>query len=105
MKVTITKSAEESLEEIYLYKCEYSIKYADELLDKIYNFAIKNLSEFPELGRVYNKKKGLYRLVFSEGYNIYYTINGDDVFILYIIDGSISLNERLEDPNVTLPNN
>lgn len=103
MKVTITKNAEDSLEDIYRYKCEYSVQHADEFLDKIYDFSIKNLSTFPALGRLYNEDKGLYRLVFSEGYNIYYVVSAEEVFILYIIDGSISLNQRLEDPDVTLP--
>ncbi len=98
MKVVITQSAEASLEEIYRYKCEYSVAHADEFLDEIYAFTIKNLSEFPHLGRVYNEARGLFRLVYRKGFNIYYTIGEQEVFVLFIIDGALSFNQELADP-------
>lgn len=103
MKVTITPTAEDSLEGIYQYKCEYSVAYADEFVAKIYSFIIKNLSQFPRIGRPYNPARGLFRLVYGEGFNIYYTIGEQEVFVLFIIDGSISLNQELADPDIELP--
>jgi toxin ParE1/3/4 len=103
MKVIITQTAESSLEEIYRYKCEYSVAHADEFLSNIYAFTTDNLSQFPRLGHAYNPERGLFRLIFGKAYNIYYTIREQEVFVLFIIDGSISLNQELADPDVYLP--
>ena len=103
MKVIITQTAEDSLEEIYRYKCEYSVAHADEFLSNIYAFTTENLSQFPRLGHVYNPERSLFRLIYAKAFNIYYTIREQEVFVLFIIDGSISLNQELADPKVTLP--
>lgn len=103
MKVVITRTAETSLEDIYRHKCGYSIAHADDFLNEIYDFIVRNLSEFPHLGRPYNPARGLFRLVYSKGFNIYYTIRADEVFVLFIVDGLLSLNQELADPNVELP--
>jgi|AntRauTorckE5430_2_1112549.scaffolds.fasta_scaffold156941_1 plasmid stabilization system protein ParE len=105
MKVIIAQTAEDSLGEIYRYKCEYSVTHADEFLSQIYAFTTDNLSEFPRLGHVYNTERGLFRLIFAKAYNIYYTIREQELFVLFVIDGSISLNQELElaDPGVALP--
>ena len=103
MKVIITQSAEDSLDEIYRYKCEYSVAHADEFLSNIYAFTTENLSQFPRLGHIYNPKRDLFRLIYAKTFNIYYTIREQEVFVLFIIDGSISLNQDLADPSVTLP--
>ena len=63
----------------------------------------ENLSQFPRLGHVYNPERGLFRLIYAKAFNIYYTIRDQEVFVLFIIDGSISLNQELADPKVTLP--
>lgn len=89
MKVIITRTAEDSLGEIYHYKCEYSVTHADEFLSVIYAFTTDNLSEFLRLGHAYNPERGLFRLIFAKTYNIYYTIREQELFILFIIDGSI----------------
>lgn len=103
MKVIITRTAEASLEEIYRYKCNYSIAHADDFLNEIYAFIFSTLSEFPHLGRPYNPERGLFRLVYSKGFNVYYTIRAEEVFVLFIIDGAISLNQDLADPETKLP--
>lgn len=103
MKVIITQTAEDSLEEIYRYKCEYSVAHADEFLSNIYAFTTENLSQFPRLGHVYNAERGLFRLIYAKAFNIYYTIREQEVFVLFIIDGSISLNQELADSTVRLP--
>jgi plasmid stabilization system protein ParE len=103
MKVIITQTAEDSLEEIHRYKCDYSVAHADEFLSNIYAFTTENLSEFPRLGRVYNPERGLFRLIYAKAFNIYYIIREQEVFVLFIIDGSVSLNQDLADPKVSLP--
>ncbi len=99
MKVVITQTAEASLEEIYRYKCEYSVVHADEFLTEIYAFIVKNLSEFPHLGHVYNEMRGLFRLVSRKGFNVYYAIDDQTVFVLFIIDGALNFNQELADPH------
>jgi plasmid stabilization system protein ParE len=103
MKVIITQTAEDSLEEIYRYKCDYSVAHADEFLSDIYAFTTENLSQFPRLGHVYNAERGLFRLIYAKAFNIYYTIREQEVFVLFIIDGSISLNQELANSTVRLP--
>jgi hypothetical protein len=46
---------------------------------------------------------GLFRLIYAKAFNIYYMIREQEVFVLFIIDGSISLNQELADPKVSLP--
>lgn len=103
MKVIITQTAVDSLEEIYRYKCDYSVAHADEFLSDIYAFTTENLSQFPRLGHVYNAERGLFRLIYAKAFNIYYTIREQEVFVLFIIDGSISLNQELANSTVRLP--
>ncbi len=102
MKVTITENAKAGLFEIYIHQLSYSEKYADDFQYNIGNFIVKNLSAFPKLGHLFNEDKGLYRLIYEKRYNIYYLIEEDEVFILYIIDGPLNLNTVLLDPNITL---
>ena len=101
MKVIITQTAEDSLGEIYRYKCEYSVAHADDFLSNIYAFTTENLSQFPRLGHVYNPERDLFRLIYAKAFNIYYTIREQEVFVLFVIDGSINLNQELADPNIT----
>ena len=77
--------------------------HADEFLSDIYVFTTEKLSQFPRLGHVYNPERGLFRLIYAKAFNIYYTIREQNVFVLFIIDGSINLNQELGDPAVSLP--
>ena len=70
---------------------------------KIYAFTTENLSEFPRLGHVYNPERALFHLIYGKAFNIYYTIREQEVFVLFVIDGSISLNQDLADQDVNLP--
>jgi plasmid stabilization system protein ParE len=103
MKVIITRTAEASLEEIYRYKCNYSIAHADDFLNEIYAFIFTTLSERPHLGRPYNPEREFFRLIYSKGFNVYYTIRAEEVLLLFITDGAISLNQDLADPEIRLP--
>jgi len=79
------------------------VAHADAFLSKIYAFTTENLSESPRLGHVYNSEWALFRLIYGKAFSIYYTISEQEVFVLFVIDGSISLNQELADPNVNLP--
>lgn len=104
MKITITQSAKDSLFDIYVYHLDYSEKFADAFQFKIDEFIVSNLSEFPKLGHVYNPIKMLYRLIFEGRYNIYYQIEDDELYVLYVLDGNIDLNTQLLSEDVNLPN-
>jgi hypothetical protein len=38
-------------------------------------------------------------LVYRKGFNIYYTIGEQEVFVLFIIDGALNFNQELADPD------
>jgi len=103
MQVIITKNAENNLGEIYAYHTEHSLAYADSFHDELTGFIIENLTDHPRLGHVYNPEKQIFRLIYKGRYNTYYTIGGDQIFILFIIDGRLSLNAELAEPDIELP--
>ena len=103
MQVIITKNAEDNLGEIYAYHLDYSEAHADSFYDELTQFIIENLSEHPLMGHVHNSEKGIYRLIYCGRYNTYYTIEDDQLFILFIIDGHLSLNAELAEPDIELP--
>ncbi|MCF6326876.1 MAG: hypothetical protein L3J21_06250 [Devosiaceae bacterium] len=82
---------------------EYSAAYADSFHDELTRFIIENLADHPRMGHVYNSEKNIYRLVYRDRYNTYYTIEGNQIFILFIIDGRLSLNAELAEPGIELP--
>ncbi len=100
MQVIITQNAEDNLGKIYAYHSEYSLAYADSFHDELIRFIIKNLADHSRIGHVHNPEKQIFRLIYDGRYNTYYTIEGDQVFILFIIDGRLSLNAELAGPNV-----
>lgn len=103
MKIYFTKHAEENLTTIHLYHNEYDRKYADHFNDEIIDFIIATLTAHPQIGHVYNKDKNLYRIIFLQRYNIYYLTHENTIFILYILDGRLFLNQKLEEIDVELP--
>jgi len=103
MQVIITQNAEDNLGEIYAYHTEYSLTYADSFHDELTRFIMENLSDHPRMGHVHNPEKQIFRLIYEGRYNTYYTIEGNQVFVLFIIDGRLSLNAELAGPNVESP--
>lgn len=92
MKVIITRNAEDDLESVFHYHAEYNLDYALEFHDQIVRFLLETLSRFPELGREYRSETGIRKLVYVQHYNIYYQIQDNAVYILYILDGRRLLN-------------
>jgi plasmid stabilization system protein ParE len=103
MHVIITQNAENNLGKIYAYHSEYSSAYAESFHDELSRFIVENLAEHPRMGHVHNREKQIFRLIYQGRYNTYYTIDGDQVFVLFIIDGRLSLNAELAEPDVELP--
>lgn len=103
MKVHFTKNSEKNLSKIHIYHRDYSLDYADSFYDDITDFILKNLSQHPKIGHIYNAEKGIYRLVFMGRYNVYYLLQDDMVFILYILDGRVSFNITLSTSDANIP--
>lgn len=97
MKIVITKSAEDALLESYLYIYARNPKAANRVYDELMEFIFDKLLTFPTLGHLYNSEKDIYRLVHSNtGYNIYYIIKEKVIYVLYILDGEMNLNQQLK---------
>jgi plasmid stabilization system protein ParE len=95
MKVVITESASESLWPIYLYHRDYTRDYAEAFQIEIDSFIVEHLSANPLPGHTYHEGRGIRRLVFHKRYNIYYTLRGETVFVLFIFDGRMDINSQL----------
>ncbi len=103
MNVHFTGNSEANLTEIHIYHRDYSVSFADSFHDEITDFTIQNLSTHPRLGHEYNPEKGIFRLIYKRRYNIYYLIQDDIIHILYILDGRVSFNADLEQPEFKIP--
>jgi plasmid stabilization system protein ParE len=96
MKVVITDSASECLWPIYLYHLDYSQDYAEGFQYEIDRFMVEHLSSNPLLGHLYHKANGVRRIIFQKRYNVYYTIRNETVFVLFIFDGRMDINQQIE---------
>ena len=54
---------------------------------------------------MYDHARGLYRLIYKHRYNVYYTIDGAALYILFIIDGRMLLNSELAGTDLHPPGN
>lgn len=97
MKVVITDNASESLWPIYLYHLDYSQDYAEAFQYEIDRFMVEHLSRNPLLGHLYHEARGIRRVIFRKRYNVYYSVRGETVFILFIFDGRMDINQQIED--------
>ena len=97
MKVVMTQTASESLWPIYLYHSDYSQDYAEAFQYEIDRFILEHLSTNPLLGHLYHEPHGIRRLIFQKRYNIYYTLRDDTVFVLFIFDGRMGINQDIEE--------
>ncbi len=102
MNIRFTENAEENLGDIYLYHCEFSKQYAETFNNAILEFVMENLSSHPNIGHIYNQQKNLYRLIFKRRYNIYYSIEDKNIYVLYILDGRLDLNIKLQKSDIEL---
>lgn len=93
----MTRTASESLWPIYLYHSDYSQDYAEAFQYEIDCFILEHLSSNLRLGHLYHEPSGIRRLIFQKRYNIYYTLRNDTVFVLFIFDGRMGINQDLEE--------
>ena len=97
MKIVMTRTASESLWPIYLYHSDYSQDYAEAFQYEIDRFILEHLSSNPLLGHLYHEPRGIRRLIFQKRYNIYYTLKDETVFVLFIFDGRMGINQDIEE--------
>ena len=97
MKVVITNSASESLWPIYLYHLDYSQGFAETFQYEIDRFIVEHLSSNPLLGHLYHEPRGIRRVIFQKRYNVYYTVRNETVFVLFIFDGRMDINQDIEE--------
>lgn len=103
MKVHFTEQAEQNLATIYAYHSQYSHLFAKDFNDQIIDFIVAMLTTHPKVGHIHNQAKDIYRLIFKQRYNIYYLIQDNTVFILFILDGRLRLNESIAKTEIDLP--
>jgi plasmid stabilization system protein ParE len=97
MKVVITDSASESLLPIYLYHLDYSQEYAEVFQYEIDRFIVEHLRSNPLLGHLYHEARGIRRIIFKKRYNVYYTVRSETVFVLFVFDGRVEINQDIEE--------
>jgi plasmid stabilization system protein ParE len=86
LKIYWTKRADKKFDQIlnYLYE-EWGENIAKAFIKKVYEF-IDILSEFPEIGTLENREKGIRGFTITKQVNIFYRISGDKVILLTFFD-------------------
>lgn len=90
-EVLLTEGAEQDLEAIHDYICDFDcVANANHLLDGLMD-AVETLSKFPERGSYPKELVGLgikeYRQTFFKPYRVIYRVTGRQVVIYLIADG------------------
>lgn len=90
-EVLLTEGAEQDLEAIHDYICEFDcVINANYVLDELMS-VVESLSKFPERGSYPKELVGLgikeYRQTFFKPYRVIYRVTGSQVLIYLIADG------------------
>lgn len=98
-EVLLTEGAEQDLEAIHDYICEFDcVANANAVLDELMAI-VESLSKFPERGSYPKELIGLgikeYRQTFFKPYRVIYRIAGNQVIIYLITDGRRDLQAVL----------
>jgi toxin ParE1/3/4 len=98
-EVLLTKGAEQDLETIYDYICEFDcVANANYVLDALMK-VVENLSRLPERGSYPKELAGLgikeYRQTFFKPYRVIYRVTDNKVIIYLIADGRRDMQSLL----------
>ena len=86
LKIYWTKRADKKFDQILDYLLtEWGERVAKAFTRKIYDF-LDILSEFPEIGTIENKEKGIRGFTIIKQVNLFYRISGDKVILLNFFD-------------------
>jgi len=96
--VNLTKGAEADLEEIVSYIANDSVQNALRVLERLEN-KVNSLNKMPERGRyvpeLLDKNIREYKELIENPWRIVYKIDGNDVYVLAIIDGRRNIEDIL----------
>ena len=86
LKISWTKRADKKFDQIqkYLIK-EWGENVARTFTVKVYDI-LDTLSEFPEIGTLENKEKGIRGFTIVKQVNLFYRIKGDKIILLTFFD-------------------
>ena len=63
---------------------------------------VENLSTNSLLGHLYHEANNIRRIIFEKRYNIYYTVRDDSVFVMFIFDGRMDINQQIREYGLEL---
>ena len=91
-----TKHAEKSFEQIldYLEK-EWGEKVSKAFAKKVYGF-LEILSEFPEIGSIENKEKGIRGFAIIKQVNLFYRVSNNKIYLLKFFDNRQNPRKKLK---------
>ena len=95
MKVVLTQTAEDCLAAIWDHDRAYSEDLADAFQRDIDSFVRSTLSANPEIGHVWHAARGIRRLIFRRRHNIFYTLQDQAAWVLFIFDGRMDINQQI----------
>lgn len=86
LKIYWTKRADKKFDQILDYLIdEWGENVAKVFMKKVYDF-LDILSEFPEIGTLENKEKGIRGFTIIKNVSLFYTISGDKIILLNFFD-------------------
>ncbi len=86
LKIYWTKRADKKFDQILDYLLvEWGESVAKAFTRKVYDF-LDTLSEFPEIGTIENKEKGIRGFTIIKQVNLFYRISGDKAILLNFFD-------------------
>jgi len=86
LEIYWTKRADKKFDRILEYlQIEWGENVAKAFTKKVYEF-LDILSEFPEIGTIENKEKGIRGFTIIKQVNLFYRISGDKIILLNFFD-------------------
>lgn len=95
MKVVLTETAENCFWAIWDHDRLYSEQLADRFQRDIDRFIRDALGTNPEIGHIWHAPRGIRRLIFRRRHNIFYTLQDETAWVLFIFDGRMDINQQI----------
>ncbi|MBU2651643.1 MAG: type II toxin-antitoxin system RelE/ParE family toxin [Bacteroidetes bacterium] len=94
LEIKWSKRADSKFDTILEYlSIEWGEKNTESFVKKVYDF-LDILSEFPEIGTLENKEKGIRGFTITKQLNVFYQIRENDIVILNFFDNRQSPQKR-----------
>lgn len=95
MKVFLTQTAEDCLWAIWDHDRLYSESLAEAFQRDIDRFMRDVIDANPEIGHLWHAPRGIRRLIFRRRHNIFYTLQDETAWVLFIFDGRMDINQQI----------